>query len=305
LSQPRQLVIRADATPAIGAGHLMRCLAVAEAWRARGPSELHVWGHVDIAFAARRLNLLGIRAGGTYPAWHPSSLLLVDTYDPLERVRLATIAGPRARILVDDTGEPVPPGYDGVWLPSAAGDANLYPGFRGAVFTGLQGVALRADLPPWNPAQPPRIGVLLGGGVLPSNIATALTSLAESMGPIQFAATFADLPPGWTRLSADDPWIELAKCDRVLASAGSIMWEAAAVGIPVVLLLAAENQRRNFEWGRSAGVPCIITQGSTSREICRALVQAIPLAIPLPRIRNGAERLAAAFDGLARGAGHG
>lgn len=291
-------MIRADATPEIGAGHLMRCLAVAEAWRARGLGELFVWGRVDIPFAAKRLNRLGIGTGASQPAWDRPSLLLVDTYDPPERVRLATIPGPRARILVDDAGGLVPTGYDGVWLPSAAGDADLYPEFRGVVFSGSESVALRGNLPTWNPAQP-RIGVLLGGGAIPSNVSSALTSLGEEMPRVEFAAAGADLPPGWVHLNPDDPWVELAKCDRVLASAGSIMWEAAAVGIPVVLILTAENQRRNFEWGRSSGVPCIIAEGSTGGDICRALVKAIPRAKPLPRISNGAGRLAAAFDELA------
>jgi len=194
----------------------------------------------------------------------------------------------------------VPPGYDGVWLPSPAGDANLFPEFPGAVFTGLESVALRGDLPTWNPTQPPQIGVLLGGGVVPSNVSSSLISLGRGMRPVRFAAAGADLPPGWTRLDPDNPWIDLARCDRLLASAGSIMWEAAAVGIPVVLILTAANQRRNFDWGRCSGVPCIVAEGSTGGEICGALMEAIPRAMPLPRIRNGAERLASAFDELAR-----
>ena len=35
---PGQFIIRADATPLIGAGHLMRCLAMAQALRTAGYS---------------------------------------------------------------------------------------------------------------------------------------------------------------------------------------------------------------------------------------------------------------------------
>ena len=301
MSQILQLVIRADATPEIGAGHLMRCAAVAEAWLARGSGGAYVWGDVDIAFVARRLNQLGIGVGKSQPWWDPSSVLVVDTYDPAERARLATIQGPRRRILVDDEGSPVPAGYDAVWLPSAAGHAGLYPEFAGTVFTGPESVALRGGLPIWNSAPPSRVGVLLGGGAVQGNVSAALASLATKMSRIQFAAAGTGVPRAWVRLNADDPWVTLARCDHLLAGAGSIMWEAAAVGIPVVLLLTAENQRRNFEWAQSSGVPCVVAVGKGAGDLCQALQDAIPRATPLPRILNGAEPLAAGFDELAGG----
>ena len=278
----------------------MRCVAVAEAWSAGGFGGAVVWGRVDISFVARRLTQLGIGLGKSEPGWDPPSLLLVDTYDPIERARLATIQGPRGRILVDDAGEPVPAGYDGVWLPSGAGYGGLYPEFPGTVFTGLESVALRGDLPAWNPAPPLRVGVLLGGGALPGDVPAALARLAAKMHPVQFATADASLHPGWVPLNANDPWVELAKCDRLLAGAGSIMWEAASVGIPVVLLLTAENQQRNFQWGRSSGVPCVVAVGKGAGELCQALLEAIPRATPLPRILNGAGRLATGFVELVR-----
>ena len=33
MQTPGPLILRADATPQMGSGHVMRCLALAEAWR--------------------------------------------------------------------------------------------------------------------------------------------------------------------------------------------------------------------------------------------------------------------------------
>jgi UDP-2,4-diacetamido-2,4,6-trideoxy-beta-L-altropyranose hydrolase len=290
LTQPIGLLIRADATPEIGAGHVMRCVAVAEAWQRRRLGPVRVWGEVTIGFTVRRLAALGLEIREAPPKWSHPCLLLVDTYHPAERHRLASLPGPRARVLADDAGGVVPPGYHAVWHPSVAGDAGLYPNFGGTVFTGADLMALRADLPDWQPAQPERTGVLLGGGALGTALAAALT---------QLKANSPGLELNWHRPPVDDPWAELAKCGRALLGAGSIMWEAAAVGIPAVLVLTAENQRRNFDWGRSAGIPSVDAGHGAPDQICRELMQAIPEARPLPRVENGADALVARMSDLA------
>jgi len=53
------LACRADATPAIGAGHVMRLSVLAAAWQAGG-GEVAWYGEVTIPFVERRLTDLGI-----------------------------------------------------------------------------------------------------------------------------------------------------------------------------------------------------------------------------------------------------
>jgi UDP-2,4-diacetamido-2,4,6-trideoxy-beta-L-altropyranose hydrolase len=48
------LVIRADATPALGTGHVMRCLALGQAWRAAGGRVLWI-GHCPLEAIRRRI----------------------------------------------------------------------------------------------------------------------------------------------------------------------------------------------------------------------------------------------------------
>src|SRR5215213_7901125 len=70
MSRPRHLLLRADADPEIGAGHVMRALALAQAWRASGGAATLLSRPLPAPLAARllaeevSLASLGAPAGG-------------------------------------------------------------------------------------------------------------------------------------------------------------------------------------------------------------------------------------------------
>jgi spore coat polysaccharide biosynthesis predicted glycosyltransferase SpsG len=290
---PRSLVLRADATAATGAGHVMRGAALAAAWREAGGTA-SLWGSVEIPFVRARLEALGVPVAADARA---GTVLVVDSYDADVRRGLAGDAAYELRVLVDDLGGPVPAGYDVVWNPNPAADAARYPAFDGTVLAGARHVALPATLPRWAPAAAGdrsagdrrRVGVLLGGGAPPSALVSALAAAGAALPDHAFAGGAVWAPAGWTPLEATGVWSALATCDVLVTAGGTTMLEAAAVGIPAVVLQVADNQRANADWARAAGVPVLAATTPTEvASVADMLGAAMDRARPLPRLENGA-----------------
>jgi len=294
------LVLRADATPDIGAGHVMRAAALAEAWLGRGLGRAHVVGRVEIPFVRRRLCELGVDTSVEVPARPGEHVLLVDSYDDEVREACARRASSALRVLVDDLGERPPQGYDVVWNPNVYGNAGMYAPFGGHVITGPSAVPVREGLPRWSPVASGCTGVVVGGGSIAVPLQEALVRLATRTGVVSFAAAGDWAPSSWERIDASELWTGLARCDRLLVGSGTSVWEAAAVGIPVVVLQVAQNQRLNAEWVRRHGVPTIDATGVRGVDvIADAIAAALPRARPLPRLDGGASRVAAALHARA------
>lgn len=286
------LTIRADADSEVGAGHVMRCACVADAWRDLTGRGSHFCGRIEQAFARARVESGGHRIVQDFS--NPGrGVLLVDSYSPTERKKWATRGSPLLRVLLDDTGEDVPPGYDVVWNPNAYGTKSLYRAFKGLVLTGKRAVPVRTDLPRWRPMPTERLGVTLGGGPIPPSLVRALSVMAETLKPMKISAVGSWAPSGWEMLSTSAPWDSLSACTAVITSAGTTMWESAAVGVPAIIALTAENQMLAAEWAQLAGVPvCNGLHGVNTERLARMLVAAVPRAKPLPHVSSGAHYIA-------------
>jgi RimJ/RimL family protein N-acetyltransferase len=291
----------ADANAVIGAGHLMRCAALAEAWLDLGLGAVRFAGSLDLPFTASRASLLAARSpertGG-------STVLVSDSYDPLRRERAALRDDVRARVLVDDLCGPVPEGFDAVWNPSPRASQSDYPRFRGAVLAGPDVLPIRTGLPHWGGAPGPT-AVLLGGGRPHPHVSAALDLLASHHDPGAFARLGDWMPQAWTALDPHRPWEGIARCGRLLTGAGATLWEAATVQVPVAVMLLAENQRRGFEWAVEAGVPGVDALAITSADtLAEQLAAALSAAVPLPPMRAGTERVARWIGALAGSRAH-
>lgn len=298
------LVVRADATPVTGAGHAMRCLNVVECWLEAGYGGAVVAGEIRLSFVAQRLGELGIAIRPARPLPH-GSLLLVDSYDASCRRECAAARGFRARVLVDDQGGDLVPGYDAVWNPNAFGDRRLYPDFEGVVLTGADSVPIRARLPRWTGGGAGAIGVAVGGSRLPAPIRAAFVRLARREPGPRFCGSGDWVPDGWIRTDPTNPWSRLAECDAVVVGAGISLWEAAAVGVPCVVMRLADNQDRGAEWARSAGCPVVDAETCNDADgLADALAAALPRARPLPEVRNSSDRVARWLRALSDGPPH-
>jgi hypothetical protein len=289
------LVLRADANRTIGAGHAMRLAALGAAWRAAGGRVRSV-GLLGLDFVAAHYHDQGIAGSDREPA--DSEIVVVDSYDPGCRFEMARTTSPVLRVLVDDLGGSPPAGYEVIWNPSPYGSAELYWGFGGTVLAGIGRLAVRADLPRWTGGSGELV-VSLGGATPAAPIQEALEQLARMAPETRFAITGSWGPDQWRRIDPGAFWAETARAKALIVGAGSSVWEAAAVGVPVILLEVAANQRLTYRWARDAGVPGLKTSLVDSDFLAHQLRALLPAARPLPPVRSGTARVASELAGLA------
>jgi hypothetical protein len=286
----RSLVVRADATPEIGAGHLMRCVTFAQAWKTEGFGETAVWGTVSIPFARTRLNETGIALLESPPS-EGTQVLMVDNYDEGIRASALSASCGRLRVLVDDVGQ-LTRGYDVIWNPNAYSADDLYGDFGGSVISGEMTVPIRPGLPQWSP-ETPAIAVTLGGTRPPDWLVEGLRVWGSTLREPPIAGEASWVPAGWNSVPADRMWSSFAKCSMLVSSAGSTVWEAANVGIPLCLVVTINNQRLAAGWARSKGIPQV--DALHEREpaaFAAALDDALSTAAALPRLESGARTAA-------------
>ncbi len=242
-----RLLLRADASPAIGVGHLSRCVAVAAAARARG-WDVALWGSVTAG--EWLLGDLPVVTGG------PADVVVVDHYGlgelTLDAVVVSIEDGAfgrrRADVVVDanlaheprpDDGSPVVlrgPEYAPLRAEvRAARDARS----AGARSTGL----------------PPKVVVVMGGGAAPSAVAAALTALGDTGVPADVLAISSVPVPGF-EVTPPTPALPalFASADLVVSAAGVTLLELCCVGVPTALVQVADNQAAGYQTAVARGL---------------------------------------------------
>lgn len=297
-----QLVLRADANDAIGAGHVMRCATLAEAWRAAGFGPVLFAGRVDIPFANARLQALEIRvmAADFAASGGADRILVVDTYDTAAR-RAAAGFPARCRALVDDLGGDVPDGYSVVWHPHPDGDRRRYGAFRGSIITGTSSLPIREGLPIWTrDTDGADVAVTLGGAAAPVGLVSALVRIADG-GRFRFVGSGTWVPSGWERIESDQMWSRFARTSRLLTGAGGTVWEAAVVGIPAAVVQIAPNQALVADWAERTSPVLRFDRSVSEPVIGAALVAALDRSAPLTQLHNGTPAVAQSlFDAAQR-----
>lgn len=247
-----RVVLRADATRAIGAGHVMRCWALAEEFQARG-WQVSWQGTVNVPWVAALFAeqgwvvepVLG-RDGGVLEDGS-ADLVVVDSYGDTEAYRRSALdQGVPVLAVVDHHHTELGPGS--LWInpgPPIASESSL------RFLNGPDYVLIRRDIRALAEARhtyAPGSGLafLLGG--------TDAMGLAGSVQDLDVGERIV-AGPG-TANSGGVVWLapgpdlmrEAARSRLVVSPAGVSSWEMLHIGVPLALLHATDNQRGNYDW---------------------------------------------------------
>jgi len=285
------LLVRADANPAMGSGHVMRCLALAQAWGGRGGpvwflsrcnnatlrQQIQAVGAKFLSLSPDASALLDMQSTLTLLAELKAAYVVLDGYNFDSDYQRAVRAGGCRLLVIDDTVRLTHYNAD-ILLNQNLGAAQLKYDCNSdaVVLLGPEYALLRREFIYWRsrlhtvPETARKVLVTLGGSDPTNatlNVIQALRRLESSRlyirvvaGPanphIEELRDAAAAFPGTLELlsAVSDMAALMAWADLAISAAGSTCWELACMGLPAVSLVIAENQRGIAEELGAAGV---------------------------------------------------
>jgi UDP-2,4-diacetamido-2,4,6-trideoxy-beta-L-altropyranose hydrolase len=265
------LYVRVDAAARIGLGHFVRCFALGQYWRELQHPVTFVGRYPEALRAALAgEGIAAIAVGETHPdprdlkatlgAIPAGALAVLDGYD-FDLAYQEALAADRRLLVIDDVGHL--PAYAGAALLNAnlAAEAIHYARAPSRRLLGPAYALLRRTFRQrrGHAARRPLVGnivVSLGGTDAGNHTLDVLRALHAVRTDAQVRAIIGPLNPHRDELaefaarhpavtlveSPNDMAAELCSADLAIASAGSIFFEIAVLGLPSVLLAVADNQ---------------------------------------------------------------
>jgi UDP-2,4-diacetamido-2,4,6-trideoxy-beta-L-altropyranose hydrolase len=238
------LVVRADATPAMGLGHAMRCLALAQAYRDAGGEVVFAMADPPAPFAAR-LEAEDIALRPADAAVIDAGWIVLDGYHFDAAYERELRAAARLLVLDDHDAD-----HDADLIVRQGLDARA--GER--VLAGPRYALLRREFRQWAGGDRAvservrRVLVTLGGGDPGPVVDTVLATLAGRDLEVQWITGPLNprraAPPGVeVVVDATDMAERMHWADLAVTAAGSTSWELARVGTPQIAIELADNQR--------------------------------------------------------------
>lgn len=301
------LVIRADATPQMGTGHAMRCLALAQAWRKKGGDASFVMANLT-PFVAKRLSWEGFdvhrlkaspgskddaSATGTITAKTSARWLVVDGYH-FNAEYLKAIRHPQVKpLLIDDLGREDCDHAELVLNQNLHAKATMYPGMvHHRLLLGPRFALLRNEFvrPGNSPRRFPEVAqnvvVSIGGGFQDGTLEIMLAAIA--LLPFELNVKLLVSGRGSPELgSVSKRKIDLQQdvkdmrelmdwADVAVSAAGSTCWEFCRAGLPSIVVDVAPNQLSIAQELDSRGISTYVPRAHLSPEglanvLCRLI----------------------------------
>jgi spore coat polysaccharide biosynthesis predicted glycosyltransferase SpsG len=281
----RTLLIRTEANDRIGAGHAMRCLALAQAWQDAGGRAVFAMAEAGDDFrtrlAAERIGLRPMTAtvGSAEDAAATIAIaadanarwIVVDGRAFSADFRRAIRAAGLRLIFIDDYGTADDLACDVLVNPNYQAPDDLYPRRSAAerLLLGTQYALLRREFrydrpTPWSfEASAHRFLLTFGGTPKLEFVARTILLLSRcdvtepvlrvtaSTGEERQAILALPTPPGWPppECAVNPPVLPdwLAWADLTIITAGTTLWECLCTGSPVASFYRDDYQRRFLE----------------------------------------------------------
>jgi UDP-2,4-diacetamido-2,4,6-trideoxy-beta-L-altropyranose hydrolase len=320
---PGTLIIRADASVAMGTGHVMRCLALAQAWQDEGGECIFAVAKADPSIEERlrseRLEIVTITASAGSPqdaaqfvelaGKHHARWAVVDGYQfDIEYQRTLKAAGLKL-LLVDDTGHAGAYVADMVLDQNAHATENFYQrrGPYTRLLLGSRYAMLRREFKPWGEwkreiALLARKVLVTVGGADPGNVTAPVIHALRLLADDNLEATIVvggSNPHGdglekevqdagvafrLLRNTLNMPEL-MANADVAISAAGTSCWEMCFLGLPALLIDIAENQTPVARELDRQGIA--IHAGSSPHVTPEAIAAQLKLLLASPERRAG------------------
>jgi UDP-2,4-diacetamido-2,4,6-trideoxy-beta-L-altropyranose hydrolase len=275
------LLIRADASAEMGTGHVMRCLALAQAWQDTGGTAMLACAALPPALRDRlgaeavETIHLPVAAGSTVDvertialaATLGASCVAVDGYQFDAAYQRAIKAAGLRLLWIDDFTHASPYCADLVLNQNlgAAQDEYRERSAETQLLLGSSYALLRREFrlqpkPVRNHQAPPRRLLVMTGGADPANLTPMLLGAVAHSEPalevrvvvgggnpnaaaIEKQVASLSRPLTLLRSPSDMPGL-MAWADLALTAGGSTCWELAHLGVPMLIVSMADNQIR-------------------------------------------------------------
>lgn len=278
---PRTLIIRADASVAMGTGHAMRCLALAQAWQDDGGNAVFAMAQSTPALDARiraehvEIVHLEVDAGSSKDAAHTATLahsrhadcVVVDGYQFDDTYQCNVTQGGLKLLFVDDFGHCGHYFADLVLNQNAQASERGYRNREGytRALLGTRYAMLRREFASWRQmprefkASGCRLLVTMGGSD-PDNITERVIQAIQllNVNGLETRILVGNSNPHLSQLeraakksskticlikdARNIPEL-MAWADVAISGAGSTCWEMCLLGLPAILIDLADNQR--------------------------------------------------------------
>ena len=332
----QKLVIRADASPQMGTGHVMRCLALAQAWQDEGGEVLFVSAESSPA-VERRLEAEGIQLT-LLPEVLPGSLedaqrtvipaqkygacwIVIDGYHFGAAYQKYLKEAGFSLLFWDDNGRAEHFYADFIINQNIHAKASLYQSREPytQLLLGTSYAVLRREFWPWRdwkraiPEKAKNILVTMGGSD-PDNVTLKVVQALQQIedSDLQVVVIVGGSNPHYPSLKAaveacgesiklrrnvTDISDLMAWADLAISAAGSTCWELAFMGVPSLLLVLAENQERAADYLYKENIA--VSLGSMKWVDSPTIVSNVISLVTNPRLREEmSSRGASLVDGF-------